>query len=330
MSTLATGRLRRRLGERFVRWATRREKIAQGSLTLTQRRIFILPTRFGVFFSILLFIMLLGSINYGNSLGFMLTFLLAGLGANGLWQTHRNLLQLTVHPVGAEPVFAGHDARFRFRIENTSRRPRYAVALQWREHPISLIDVEAWSATVAELQVAAPRRGLLVPGRFRVFTRYPLNLFQAWSWVTFDVSTLVYPKPLAVTRDMPSADGGTGERGASAEGKEDYAGLRAYHQGDSPRHIAWKAAARAEVLYTKLFEGETHQEIWLDWEALQGMEPELRLSVLCRWVLDAEAAGLRYGLSLPGAVVPVATGETQRRRCLKALALHGRAKDTDA
>jgi hypothetical protein len=47
-----------------------------GPVVLVQRRIFILPTRQGFVFAGVLVLMLIGSINYGLSLGFVLTFLL--------------------------------------------------------------------------------------------------------------------------------------------------------------------------------------------------------------------------------------------------------------
>ena len=57
------------------------------------------------------------------------------------------------------------------------------------------------------------------------------------------------------------------------------------------------------------------------------MGVEERLSQLARWVLDAHAAGLAYGLRLPGATMELAAGEAQRDRCLEALALFERERD---
>jgi uncharacterized protein (DUF58 family) len=102
---------------------------------------------------------------------------------------------------------------------------------------------------------------------------------------------------------------------------DDFAGLREYHYGDSPRHIHWKAVARGEGLVTKQFAGEHGGIVWLEWEALPGHDVETRLSVLCRWVLDAEAAGWRYGLRLPALTLPPASGAAHRHACLQALAL---------
>jgi uncharacterized protein (DUF58 family) len=99
--------------------------------------------------------------------------------------------------------------------------------------------------------------------------------------------------------------------------------MRPYHRGDSPRHIAWKVAARDQGLHTKQFTGRAEIELWLDWAQLPPqMGVEERLSHLARWVLDAHAAGLTYGLRVLGATLEMAAGEAQRDRCLEALALY--------
>ncbi|MEJ2059651.1 MAG: DUF58 domain-containing protein [Gammaproteobacteria bacterium] len=310
------------LQERFVRWITRHERTASQAIRLHRRRIYILPTRHGLYYGLLVFVMLLGSINYSNSMAFILTFLLASLGANAMWQTHRNLLGLNIRFNGVAPVFAGQEAVFHYQIENPTRRVRYALALQWQEGPLSVFDVPAEDNETAVLRVPATRRGRLEPGRFRILSRYPLGLFQAWSWLSYDSACLVYPRPITTDRPLPRAAGSKPGEGQAGQGSEDFSGLRDYAEGDPLRHVAWKAAARSDDLLTKQFHGAGREEVWLDWGVLHGIEPELRLSILCRWVLDAEAEGLRYGLRLPGIEYVPDHGEVHRDHCLRALALH--------
>ena len=65
-------------------------------------------------------------------------------------------------------------------------------------------------------------------------------------------------------------------------------------------------------------------QVWLDWNALPtGLGVETRLSRLTRWLLDAHAQGLAFGLSLPGKAIPLGQGARQLQDCLEALALHG-------
>jgi uncharacterized protein (DUF58 family) len=158
--------------------------------------------------------------------------------------------------------------------------------------------------------------------RLTLFTRYPLGLYRAWSHVNLDLHCMVYPRPAFPGLPLPPAADSSGAGARSGRGQEDFAGLRQYHVGDSPRHVAWKAAARGQGLLTKQFSGRAETQMWLDWTLLPAhMSVEEKLSHLARWVLDAHVAGLVYGLRLPGKTVDLAAGEAHREACLEALAL---------
>jgi len=312
------------LRKRLENWAASQQPPQNAPIRLERRRVYILPTGFGYMYALMLMVMLLWAINYNNSMGFALTFLLSAVALNAMWRAHNNLLDLRVYPGSAQPVFAGQPARFTFNLENPDPQPRYSIALQSRYEPPHYADIAARGVTLVSLNAPAERRGLLRAGRLRIATRFPLGLFQAWSWVEFTQTCLVYPRPQG-NRPLPlettvSAGAGIGELGS---GSEDYAGLRNSRPGDSPRHIAWKAAARARELPVKRFTDQAHPRLWLDWRLLAFYNTETRLSQLCQWVLKAEAEGKEYGLRLPGVELAPARGDGHRRRCLETLALYG-------
>ena len=310
------------LRRHFATWVMRRHPPASEPVALTRRRLYILPTRYGYAFAALLFLLFLWAVNYSNSMGFAFTFLLAAVALNSMWRAHDNLLGLVIHPGVAEPVFAGQAARFSYRLEQPGLDPRYGVALQWRDGLPQYVDVPAQGSATVMLTIPAERRGWLQPGPIRVLTRFPLGLLQAWSWVTFERSGLAYPRPRG-RRPLPASLPGGGGSGIGEQGlgSEDYAGFRSYAPGDSPRRIAWKAVTRGGPLLVKRFTDQARPELWLDWRLLGIDNVEPRLEQLCQWVLQADGAGLQYGLWLPGRQIPPASGAVHRRRCLEALAL---------
>jgi uncharacterized protein (DUF58 family) len=306
---------------RFADWLSARHGVAPGQAVLVQRRIYILPTRFGYLFGATLLIIFLGAINYSNSMAFVLTFLLVGMCANSLWLTHRNLVDLEMRLRPADQVFAGQVARFPIELRNPLRRARYSIGVQWDDNAPVYLDVEAGSQTLGLLPILSARRGRLQPGRLLVFTRFPLGLFHAWSWVTFDTTTLVYPKPAEAPAIRSGVTPKDGEALLQSGTGDDFAGLRAYRPGESLGQVAWKAFAREQGLLTKQFAGYGREEIWLDWNDFPNERTELRLSRLCRQVLDAEAGELLYGLRLPGIEIEPASSAGHRQHCLEALAL---------
>ena len=306
----------------FYQWVFKRHAPEQGVVFLAQRRVYILPTRHGLSFGLALMLMLLGSINYNLSLGYVLTFLLAGLGVVSILHTFRNLVHLYVSAGRVAPVFASDTAQFQILLENRSDYARHSLDLACGTAK-ARCDVPAHSHSSVELALRAEKRGWLQLPRVTVDTRFPLGLMRAWSYVQPDMRALVYPRPDGAPLPVPDADSETGDRPSLGPGTDDFAGLRPYQASDSPRHVAWKASARSEALLTKFFAGLASSELWFDWDRLPpGMHVEARLSRLARWVTLAEERRLRYGLRLPGTTVPLGEGFPHRDRCLKELALY--------
>jgi len=289
-------------------------------VTLVQRRIFILPTRQGYFFAFTVLVLLLASINYALSLGFILTFLLASMAGVAMLHTWRNLAHLKLRPGRCEPVFAGETAHFNVSVETPSQT-RFSIALRRRGDEPVFADVLAGEPASMSLGVAATRRGVLQCGRLEVFTHYPVGFFHAWSYVDFGLTVLVYPRPDPAAGAPPSQSRSAAEEGIPVPGDEEFNMLRAYRAGDAPKLIAWKALAREQELLTKEFNATASSELWLDWEDARAGDLESRLSILCHWVLQAETFGQSYGLRLPGREIAPGRGEAHRARCLEALAL---------
>ncbi len=315
---LALGRLEARAAE----WARRRQGPDARDVTLARRRIYILPTRYGFAFALLVFAMLLGSMNYSTSLGFALSFLLAGLGLVALHHCHANLLGTRLRFVGARPVFAGEEARFRIEVSNAAALPKYEIELEADGAATPPVDLDAGTAQVLELGLRAPRRGWIALPRLSVATRHPGNLSRAWTWVHMDARCLIYPAPAPPGRPVPPAANPTESGGiAHPHGSADFAGLRDAVPGDPPRRIAWKAYARTGALLVKQFSGAEAVAEVFEWESLAGSGTEQRLSQLARWCLDAHEAGLGFGLDLPGRRIGPGAGERHLHECLAALAL---------
>ncbi len=297
---------------------------------LGHRRVYIVPSRLGLFFAGALGILLVGSINYALALGFALTFLLAGMGIAAMVQTARNLARLSVRAGRSDAVFAGEAAHFSLAMANAAGFDRPEILLRHLgSGGQQTVDVAASASAEAVLTVPAPRRGWLPLGRVMLETRFPVGLFRAWSYVEPDCRCLVYPRPVTSALPPPAPNAQSGSARAHTQGSDDFSGLRNYQPADSPRHVAWKSAARSAALnartndmLTKQFAGDATAELWLDLRDLPAsLGLEQRLSRLAGWVLAAERDGAHYGLRLPGTEVAPGRGEAQRTACLEALAL---------
>jgi uncharacterized protein (DUF58 family) len=323
------------LRQRFFRWDLRRQT-SSGSpkggpldspvtIVLTQRRVYVLPTGAGIAFAAALGVMLIGAINYNLSLGYALVFLLAGLGHAAILHTFRNLVGLRISPGRCEPVFVGEMAHFSIVIENTRKQQRYAIKLHLPGQPPQEIDVPAAGSAAPVLTLPAQQRGWLALPRITIAATYPLALVRAWSYAVVAQRCLIYPAPAAHAPPLPQAPAATQGASRGGSGAEDFVGLRRHQPADPPRHVAWKTAARVDgPLLTKEFGGAARQRLKLDWHDLAAsLSVEQRLSLLTRWVQQAQQSGASWSLRLPDNELAEGHGDAHYHACLKALALHG-------
>jgi len=307
-----------RARQRFFRLAPADES----SVVLRHSRIYILPSRRGWAMIATLAIMLLTSLNYGLSLGFLVTFLLAGLVAAALLQAFRNLAGIEIRPLAASETFAGGRIAFTLSASGGDRT-REAIEVRSAGTGVAIADLAAGSAVTMRLERAAPSRGRLALGRVTLSSRQPMGLWRAWSYVHFPIAGVVYPEPEPGAPPLPRGAHGHDITAPGMGDESEFSGLREYQPGDAPQRVAWKAVARGAGWYTKEFDGSGGGgPISLDWAALPAtLDTEKRLSRLTAWVLAAERAARPFALRIPGATLPVAADRDHRRTALTLLAM---------
>lgn len=313
------------------------------SCSLTQRNVYILPTRAGWGFALTLLVMLLASINYQLNLGYGMTFLLGGAALVSMHQTHGNLRRLVLRLRPPAPVFAGEAATLEIVLDNPGHE-RHGIGLglygaatgashgRATDRGLSFCDVPAQGSTVARLRVTPPLRGCHGLPTLRVETHFPLGLFRAWSVWRPAAELLVYPAPERPAPPLPAGEpAGDGAQPLPAHaGGGEFDGVRPWRRGDTLRQVVWKKVARSGELVSRDTRSSASRALVLDWPASGAglaADPEARLSRLAAWVLSAEQQGLAYALHLPGAELPRAAGEAQQRAALAALARWSPAKD---
>jgi uncharacterized protein (DUF58 family) len=303
------------------RWAHKRQGADPDPVELAARRIYILPSALGIAYAAMVFAMIIGAMNYANNLALGLAFLLGALGLVAMHHCHGNLLGLRLAVSVPQPVFAGGQARFGIALENGARLARHGVVVTDEFGESDAVTIKPDGRAVVAVRARAAQRGRLRLGGFRLGSRYPFGLFRSWTWMHLPLECVVYPRPSDLDLAPPPRETDVGSAQESRRGDEDFAGLRSFHAGDPPSRIAWKVYARGMGLFVKEYGGTSVTSHVFDYDALGGLDREARLSLICRWVLDAHAAGHAYGLKLPGTELPVNLGTQHRDRCLKTLAL---------
>ena len=308
---------------RMRSWSLKRHGPDQLPLSIVNRRVYILPTRFGVFYGVIVFGMLLAGLNYNNNLALALTFVLAAVAVVAMHYCHRNLAGVQLRALEAQPLFVGQSGTLRVELLSTSALDRLDLEIRADDSERVCVSLPARTRLACAVPVRARKRGRNCVARLALETRFPLRLFHAWAWVYDCAEFIAYPQPAGSAPPPLAAASASGRHDAPGRGEEDFAGLRAYQKGDSARRVSWKAFARTDQLLAKEYSGAVRRWLLLDMNQTPGADVEARLSQLARWVVDAERTSAAYALDLPGTHLALGTGASHERRCLLALALHG-------
>lgn len=304
--------------ERRLPALTRLKQAEPLPILINRHRIYVLPTRFGLMFSAVLLVMLLGALNYNNNPAMLLTCLLGAAGYQSVFQAFRAIDRVQLRALRAEPCHAGDTLRISLHF-HIDARPRHSLRLSVESNE-TVFDLIPGSDGCVRIELSAPQRGWHRLGRIRVYSEYPFGLFQVWSWLNPEFAALVYPRLEANAPPLPQ-DGADAQQQAVRRSGDELAMLRGYHPTDPLRSIAWKASARHDTLLVKEFEQLRGREVVLDFATLHGLEREARIARLARWVCLAEAAQLRYSLRLPERNPGPGLGADHRHACLRELAL---------
>jgi len=295
----------------------------QDVLLLTQRNVYILPTRAGFMLAATLLVLLVASINYQLNLGYLLTFLLAGCAIVSIPVSHGTLRGLTLSLQPPAPRFAGSPAPLHISLNNHRQSPRHGIGLSlpgsghwvWS-------DVPAQGSSTLELLLPGGPRGRHPIPPLTAETHFPLGLFRVWTVWRPASQLLTYPQPEAHPPPLPAGEPHSTGAAVRQSSSGEFDGLRPYRRGDPLKTIVWKKAAKTDELVSRDSQQSQAVELWLDLALAGGGSVEQRLSRLCAWVVMADEAEVDYGLRLPSVELLPSRGEAHKRRCLEALALY--------
>ncbi len=323
----------RHLQARFRRWLETR-LTPRDVMLLTQRNVYILPTRPGLMLAVTLLVLLLASINYQLNLGYLLTFLLAGSALVGMHLCHGTLRGLSLQLQPVEPGYQDASNTLAVDLVSTRKRVRHGIAMRMLDgnHWV-WTDVPALGRATVHVAFKPAQRGMVPIPAMTAETRFPLGTFRVWTLWRPASCVLVYPAPESHPPPLPDgrplAGGAAQAQLRQASGEFD--GVRAYQRGDPLKLVVWKKLAKADEMVSRDTQQAQRHELWLDLAetgipaAASGASPALEsaLSRLCAWVLLADRMGMDFGLRLGAQEIRPDSGEAHKRRCLEALARYG-------
>lgn len=295
-----------------------RKQPAQPAVTLTQQRIYILPSRLGWWFVTLVVLLYLLGTNYQNNLILLCSFLLLSLLLLSMLQAFYNLYRLQLSVIADGETFAGKHAILPLRLE-TKACQMLQLGLQGQRLQQLVPQIEGEQSFPLQLPILS--RGCYPLPRLKLSSQYPFGLFNCWSYPALTAEIWVYPAPVAPLQDTLFAAADTKQRDRNPEpGNEQ---LKPYQAGDLPQRILWKKLAShpQQPVVRHFSEHAARTEQWIQIPALSGAALEQALSIACFRLQQLESSGANYGLLLPGKTLALGQGSAHLKRCLQELAL---------
>ena len=285
------------------------------------RRIYVLPTRFGFFIGLTLLALTLGALNYNNNGALILSFIIISACNNSLIGAHLTLLGLHIQTQSISPVFAGLLCELKFSVQTKKSKTNQSIFLTGKIDGFETEFELEQDKTMVGIKIPTVKRGILQINKLEIFTLQPLGLAKAWSTISLRQQVIIYPTPRGQPlHSIYTASQGMG--GAQAKQITDQPHhIREFKVGDSRKQIAWKASARTGQLQVREYESAQSEKLIFDWHALHTLAYEQRIEQLCLWVVQAEQRNLSYTLLLPNKQFTHELGTAHKVACLEALAL---------
>lgn len=304
-------------------------------------------TRFGAAFVLLIVVSLMGFTNYAIALGYAFSFLLGGVWIVNAAMTVAALRRWQLEYAGPPEGFAQQPLSFGVKVQNTGSAATLTLQGQIRRvdhlaqaspdtQPSSAssaiypVQLQAYLGARRQELVHWPlllERGVWQLENLQVQRTDFLGLWRASLPLPQPPELTIYPTPEVGAPALLSSESVGENQSKRTAGNEDLSGLRSYREGDLPRQISWKHAARRGELITREFDAAQGQSWQLTWQAAAAAgASEARIARLTAWVHAARAAGVSFSLNLSqagggSAQLALGSGELHAKKALLSLAL---------
>lgn len=292
--------------------------------TVGRRQLYILPTRIGWYYTLILIALFGIAVKFDNQAAFMMLFVLVSVCLIAMVYTHNNVIGLSLDAQASKSVYVGEKASFPVRLYNNSNKQRHAVWLACGGFT-QLTNLAAGQQEIIKLRLPSVQRGYLSCDPISLTSQFPIGVFFCWTkQFSSHQRCLVYPQPLDLVplQTQDQQQGKHKNQPLIQLSAEDYSGMKDYQEGDRLRDIHWPSLAKTQKLVSIVHENQNSSSVSLSWFALpRHLSTEDKLSQLCYWVINAENSSQRYQLEMPNHTIEYNNGTAHFHECLTTLAL---------
>jgi uncharacterized protein (DUF58 family) len=316
--------LSRFIKRRLNRWLKRRIPPASKH-KLSNRNIFIMPTRFGYAYLVFVILLFLLATNYQNNVIMLLSYLMASLFITTMMHSFYNFSGIVLSSDKQAAGYAKHNISFPINLIVPNKR--LDLSFSFDDHQATHLPKSVKGEQTVYVFCSYENRGVYLPGRLKVWSEYSFGLFITWTRIDFNHRCSVYPEATTLSNNQNSFTDSSKNNVLFETslleykpGTDDFFELKSHVIGEPLSRIAWKQFARGQGLLTKHYQNQEGSIRWLKLADMPNHGLEKQLQYLCFLVNDFSNTGQTFGLDLGTDKTQPNQGEHHFKQCLMALA----------
>lgn len=278
------------------------------------RRIYIFPTKIGLYYCGGIFICFLLAMTYGNSLAYTVSFLFFSFLICVCFSTNFSLKDIDVDFSDDQVLIYGYDESGKLILGNHAKENRYSLEFDIKDlyiEPLELL--EADSLKKIKFKPRKWERQVLKIDRIKVYTDFPFSLFRAWFYVRLANRLYVLNEP--VKDDQFDLVEKESLKGKQIQGGDQFSHLREYQGDNLSSRLDWKRYSHNEKLYVKEFSKNLAPKKDLQLDKLSGNIEE-KLQKLTYQIIEMSKVDQEFSVTFGRKTFGPGKGEDFKKRCL--------------
>jgi len=213
------------------------------------------PTKEGIIFILLSFIVGFSAINTNNNLLYLIFGVMISLVVVSGITSMINLSRIDINLVNIPDIYALTPSSLIFRLKNDKLLiPSFSLTLQLEDARSYLIFLPSHSERDIRIKCFFKKRGWNYLPKISLVTKFPFGFFKKWIKIDLGQSrVLVYPKINEIEINSGNnTDHYTGDTLLRKTGQsEELKSIRDYNPGDTKKSIDWKSTAKVNRMMVK-------------------------------------------------------------------------------
>lgn len=264
-----------------------------------QRRPFIIPSKFGLYFGGGILVLLILAFTYANQLIYLVAFFFSSFLFIVMHLTNNNIKHLYIEGLQIPSSFLDQLPKMQITLKNQHNKFFVRFIEIQVDGKIQKIVPEIKPEERLSISIPFPvtGRGLVAYPRITISTTFPFGIFYSWKRINWKNHFFVYPSRNGEQSFPQEAQLSENEvqavlTKANKTSDGEFIMHKEYSSSDNFKRIDWRVFARKNKLFTKVYSEQQTQLIFIPVQTLLNLQSpdsfEKSLSQITKWIFEAQ------------------------------------------